>query len=123
MTWQTFVSFGLAGGCGVVANYSTTWCLREFGGVNQFVANNIGLGLGLALNFTFNKMFTFGSTAPWMPELASYACIAALSLAINHLLVHWMVTNKLCTFYLAKLVSTGLLFLWNYFMHSHFTFS
>ena len=57
MTWQTFVSFALAGGCGVVANYSTTWCLREFGGVNQFVANNIGLGLGTSLQFARLKRY------------------------------------------------------------------
>ena len=121
--WGTFFCFVVAGGMGVFTNYTITWLLRDLLKVNQLVANSTGLAMALILNFAVNKSITFQSTSPILSELAIYMGIASISLIMNHFIVRFMVGRKICSFYKAKITSTGCLFLWNYVMHSHFTFS
>lgn len=121
--WSVFICFVIAGGIGVFTNYSITWFLRDLMRIDQLVANNTGLAIALLLNFGINKSITFQSTSPVLHELVVYSCIASMSLIFNHLIVRFMVGRDICSFYKAKITSTGCLFLWNYFMHSHYTFS
>jgi len=121
--WSVFFCFGIAGSLGVLTNYAITWFLRDLMRIDQLVANNTGLAFGLLFNFLINKNITFQSPSPVLPELTVYMCIACMSLIFNHLIVRFMVGRGICSFYKAKITSTGCLFLWNYFMHSHYTFS
>ncbi len=132
MIWQ-FIRFGLVGLSGIFVDFGITWLLKERAGINKYIANAVGFLTAATTNYILNRVWTFSSTNPEIArEYFLFLIISVAGLAINSLIL-WILTEKVSVpmlvgkekikFYLAKLIATGVVTIWNFLMNYYFTFS
>lgn len=132
MIWQ-FIRFGLVGLSGIFVDFGITWLLKERAGINKYIANAVGFLSAATTNYILNRVWTFSSTNPEIArEYFLFLIISVAGLAINSLIL-WILTEKVSVpmlvgkekikFYLAKLIATGVVTIWNFLMNYYFTFS
>ena len=118
-----FFKFAIVGGTGVAVNFLTTAIFREKIQTSQWTANLLGIIAGMTINYFLNRTFTFVSDQSIPLEAARFVLVALFGMLMNHALVWLLVTRFKVRFYLAKLITTGLIFFWNFGAHSTYTFS
>ena len=117
-----FLKFVLVGSIGVALNFLTTAVFREKIQTSQWTANLLGIAVGMSANYLLNRTFTFMSEQNIPQEAGKFTLVALLAMAINHTLVWLLVTRFNVKFYLAKAITTCVVFLWNFGAHSTYTF-
>lgn len=117
-----FLKFVLVGAIGVALNFLITAIFREKIQTSQWTANLLGITAGMTANYILNRTFTFMSDQRIPLEAGKFALVALLAMLINHTLVWLLVTRFNVKFYLAKAITTCVVFLWNFGAHSTYTF-
>lgn len=116
--------FGLVGLSGMAIDFSVTWLCKEKLGFNKYLSNSLGFCFAVTSNFLLNRYWTFESSAqPFTAQFARFMLVSLSGLAINNLLLYLLVKKLQSNFYLLKLIVTGLVFFWNYFVNFLFTFN
>ena len=117
------VKFGVVGAIGVCIDFFVTWLFKEKFKLNKYIANGIGFCAAVINNFLLNRYWTFTVDNQSMGEqFLKFALIALLGLAINTFLLYMLGKYLKFNFYVLKLIVIGIVFLWNFFMNSIYTF-
>lgn len=59
------------------------YCLVNYAGMTPGVSTAIGCGFGAVINFTMNRIWTFGSKSPPISQMARYAFVSFTSALLN----------------------------------------
>jgi putative flippase GtrA len=118
------VKYGVVGGFGVVVDFGLTYLIKEKLKANPYMANAIGFSVATCINFFLNRMWTFQSHDPAILSQFGYFALAAiLGLGLNTLLLRWLYQRWKVPFYRAKLISTGVVVIWNFMINAFITFA
>ena len=119
-----FLKFCAVGSSGMFIDFGATWILKERVKINRYIANACGFVSAATSNYLLNRVWTFESHNRHIAaEYGSFFAIAVIGLGINTLVL-WILSGKIkLNFYLAKLIATAGVTLWNFGMNFFFTFS
>ncbi len=118
------LKFGIVGISGMVIDFSVTWICKEKLLLNKYLSNSLGFVCSVLSNFMLNRHWTFAvSSHPAGIQLVKYLLVASAGLLINNILLYVMLNVFKAHFYLSKLLVIGIVFFWNYFANSFFTFN
>ena len=111
-----FFRYIFVGGFAAAMNIGTLFILKEFLKIHYLVANIAGFLIGLLTNYIFSKILVFAEekTSNNILEFILYAIIGIIGLGLDTLFM-WGFTEKIGMHnMLSKIVSTGLVFIWNF---------
>ncbi|SMB82398.1 GtrA family protein [Hymenobacter roseosalivarius DSM 11622] len=118
------VKYGVVGGFGVAVDFSLTYLAKEKLRLNPYVANAIGFSVATCINFFLNRIWTFRSHDPAiLGQFGYFALAAIIGLGLNTLLLRWLYQRWKVPFYVAKLISTGVVVIWNFVINAFYTFA
>jgi len=121
--WK-FLKFGVVGFSGVFVDFGVTWLCREKLRLNQYVANSIGFLCAVVSNYTLNRIWTFQSQDPAVATQFSKFLLASLvGLALNNGIIYLLNERLRVNFYVAKLIATAVVTVWNFWANYTFTFT
>ncbi len=121
---RKFIKFGLVGFSGVFVDFGVTGLLREILGLNQYIANSTGFLCAVISNYTLNRVWTFRSRDPQVAAQFSKFLIASLiGLGLNNGIIYLLHELAHFHFYIAKLIATAIVMLWNFWANYTFTFN
>ena len=118
-----FIKFGVVGISGMVIDFLFTWLCKEKLKWNKYLANSIGFTLAVINNFILNRNWTFENNNAVAPQFLRFLLVSLSGLAINNLILYFFIKKTNRNFYLLKLITIGIVFLWNYFIILFFTFN
>lgn len=120
---QRVIKFSITGFIGVVLDFSITFMLKEQIGLNPYLSNLTGVTCAIFLTFYVNRAWTFKKQKGKMGnQLMLFFFITIIGCGWNCLGLFLFQHFLLFPFYLAKLVSTGLVATWNFTLNSTITF-
>lgn len=111
------LKYGVVGAIAFGVDYGSLWLLTEVAGVHHLVSAAIAFILGLTCNYLLSTAWVFGesrlkSTAA---EFTAFALIGVVGLGLNELIIFLIADVAEVHYMIAKLVSTALVFFWNFF--------
>lgn len=122
LIWK-FLKFGVVGGSGVIVDFGITWLLKEKMRLNAYVANSTGFIGAVISNFVLNRIWTFQNHDPHVAlQFGKFSAVAVVGLALNNGIIYLLTERFKTNFYVAKLVATGIVMLWNFWANITFTF-
>ena len=114
--------FGLVGAISMPSHYGTLILLVEIGGVDPVLSTLAGSAVGLVINYSLNRRFTFRSKKPNRHAGPIFLTVATATGILNAALVY-LGTGPLGIHYLpVQILTTLLVFLANFASHSAWTF-
>lgn len=120
---KAFLKFGVVGFMGVIIDFFFTWLCKEKLRINKYLSNAIGFSVAVVNNFLWNRYWTFELHYHSLTgQFFRFLLISLAGLAINSLLLLIIVKYVNLNFYVTKLLVIGLVFFWNFYMNSYFTF-
>ena len=123
LLWK-FLKFGVVGFSGVFVDFGITWLCREKIKLNQYLANSTGFLCAVISNYILNRIWTFHSQDPSvMMQFSKFLLASVIGLAINNGIIYLLNERGKVNFYVAKLVATGVVTLWNFWANYTFTFN
>ena len=111
-----FFRYLFVGGFAAVVNIGSLFIFKELLNIHYLIANIIGFILGLITNYILSKWLVFSKENDLNPvlEFITYAIIGVLGLGFDTLFM-WLFTSIAGLYYmLSKIISTGLVFIWNF---------
>jgi len=122
LLWK-FLKFGVVGFTGVFVDFGITWVCREKLRLNQYVANSTGFLCAVVSNYTLNRVWTFQSHDPSVvTQFSKFLLASMIGLGINNGIIYLLNERYKVNFYLAKLVATAVVTVWNFWANYTFTF-
>lgn len=128
-----FIKFAVVGGSGVFVDFGTTYLLKEKFKIHKYLSNSVGFLLAATSNYFLNRWWTFSSVNPRIEiEYALFLIISIAGLGINTAVLYlfsekmgskYLPKNKKIRFYSAKLIATGVVTIWNFFLNYYITFA
>jgi len=119
-----FLKFGVVGILGMAVDFLITWLCKEKLQFDKYISNSIGFIIAASSNYFFNRVWTFQSTNNQIvKEYSSFLLISIVGLGINNLIIYLLHEKMKLNFYLAKVIATGIVVLWNFFANYFFTFN
>ncbi len=124
MFLEKFIKFGLIGSIGVVIDFSVTWLCKEKLLWNKYVSSSVGFIFAVINNYLLNRQFTFQSNDVHVTlQFTKFFLVSITALALsNGLLLIFQKYTRL-NFYICKLMVILLLFVFNFWVNSIFTFA
>ena len=120
----TIFKFSLSGALGVSINFLITFILKDKLNIPKYISNSTGLLIALFVNFLCNKFWTYGNYNTIVSnEIIKFIIVIIISAILNHLIVYYLHTVKKINFYYSKITAVVVLFVWNFIMHTYFTFN
>jgi putative flippase GtrA len=86
------------------------------------LSSTIGFGLSALLNYILNYNFTFKSSSPHLTALTRFFFMVLVGLGLNALVMHLMTAWLGFHYLLAQVLTTGLVFIWNFTVSQLWTF-
>ncbi len=120
---QQLIKFCVVGGSGVFVDFGVTYLCKEWLRMNKYAANSLGFLCAATTNYALNRVWTFQNNDPDIAgQYLRFLGIALIGLGINTLTI-WLLHRLLrMNFYAAKLIATGVVTFWNFFMNYSFNF-
>ena len=119
-----FLKFGVVGILGIAVDFLITWLCKEKLQFDKYISNSIGFIIAASSNYFFNRVWTFQSTNNQIvKEYSSFLLISIFGLGLNNLIIYVVHEKMKFNFYLAKVIATGIVVLWNFFANYFFTFN
>jgi len=119
-----FVKFCIVGFTGVFVDFGITYFFKEVVKVQKYYANAIGFSTAATTNYFLNRLWTFHSKNPDIAgEFSRFFMIALIGLGLSSLIIYIFSGRLKWNFYLAKLIATIIVTLWNFLINAYFTFA
>lgn len=116
---STFFGVGLVS---TVADYGTLVLLREIFGLNPVYGALIGYIAGGIVNYLLNRAHTFPTERDHVQAGWRFASVMAVGFTLTGLFM-WIFTHQFAIPYLAaRVLTTGIVFCWNFVAHKLWTF-
>ena len=111
-----FFRYLFVGGFAAVVNIGSLYVFTEFVHLYYLVANILGFLLGLLTNYLLSKWLVFSKENDLnkITEFIIYAIIGVVGLGLDTGFV-WLFTTIGIYYMIGKIISTGLVFIWNFF--------
>ena len=128
-----FVRFGVVGFSGFIIDFSVTWFFRDVIGLWEYLANGLGFALGATSNYILNRKWTWRSDNPNMrDEFLKFFGVSLAGLGLNTFVVWFCLSVGglgftlfeiyVSEFWVAKVIATAVVMVWNFFVNNFFTF-
>lgn len=115
--WLQLLRYGFVGGVAFVADYGTLFLLTHYAGMHYLWSAAVAFAIGLTVNYLLSISWVFNrnrSAKPWV-EFMVFTLIGVVGIGLNELIMY-VATDLLSMHYmLSKLISTALVFCWNFF--------
>ncbi|MEZ4919966.1 MAG: GtrA family protein [Saprospiraceae bacterium] len=122
LIWK-FIKFGIVGFSGVFIDFGITWLMRDKLRLNQYISNSTGFMCAVVSNYILNRIWTFESQDPAVAvQFSKFLLISLVGLAINNSIIYLLNERFKIKFYVAKLIATGIVTIWNFGANLLFTF-
>ena len=127
---ERFSRFLSVGAIGTVLDFSLL-ILLTLAGLPPLLANTLSFTVGLANNFAWNRLWTFGDSVQpdWRKQLAKFTMISLVGLALSNLILlsfqgelGTMIGHPAWGYLPAKVIATTVVLFWNYFANRNWTF-
>ena len=116
--------YTFVGGVAFIFDFGSLFILTEYFNVYYLISAAIAFLLGLTINYFLSIIWVFKKRAIKSKyiEFVIFTLIGIFGLALNEFLM-WSFTEILNTHYLfSKLISTALVYLWNFFIRKFILF-
>ena len=122
LIWK-FFKFGVVGFTGLLVDFGITWLLKERLKLNAYLASSTGFTCAVINNFLLNRIWTFENHDPEVAvQFGKFAVVSAVGLVLNNSIIYLLKERFGFNFYVAKLVATAVVLLWNFWSNMQFTF-
>ena len=120
---RRFFIFCLIGGSCAIIDFGLTYLSKDVFKTSKYIANAFGFSVSATINFFLNRNFTFQNhDVHVMQQFVKFIIVASIGLAINTGIIY-LAQNKLNQkFYFAKVMATGVVLFWNFFINRMITF-
>ena len=110
---KKFISYFIVGGCAAIVEWVTFFISNKFFNFN--ISTIIAFLIATTFNYYFAKAFTFKNDKHKKSDIIAVFIVSAIGLALNILFMNILIKIiHLKNEMLAKIISTGLVFIWNY---------
>lgn len=128
-----FLKFGVVGASGAVIDFGLTALCKGILGIPELLSNAIGFTLAATSNYYLNRVWTWKSTSKDVGvEYAKFFFVSLLGLGLNTLIVlllkdisivpRFVDTTLDWDFWIAKIIATAVVMVWNFIANNFFTF-
>lgn len=124
-TWIQLFRYAIVGGCAFVVDYGSLWLLTEVFHLHYLVSAVIAFILGLTCNYLLSTSWVFGDhrmSNRWA-EFSVFAIIGVVGLGLNELIMYLGCEKLHLHYMVAKLISTAIVFFWNFFARKFILFN
>jgi putative flippase GtrA len=127
---ERFSRFLSVGAVGTVLDFSLL-TLFNLAGLSLLFANSLSFLVGLANNFIWNRLWTFGDSVQldWRAQLAKFTTVSLIGLALSNAILlslesqlGIMLGHPEWGYLPAKMIATAAVLFWNYFANRIWTF-
>lgn len=127
---ERFGRFLAVGSVGTMLDFGLLTLLK-LAGLPTLAANSLSFIAGLANNFTWNRLWTFGDSVQpdWRRQLVQFAIISLVGLTLSNIIVlslegvlGSLFGHPAWGYLPAKVIATGVVVFWNYFANRRWTF-
>lgn len=119
-----FLKFGVVGMSGMAVDFGITYLFKEKIKINKYFANTFGFLSAASSNFILNRLWTFQSADPEVTsQYFRFLVIAVVGVVFSNVIIYLLHERFKWNFYLAKLISIGVVLFWNFFANYFFTFN
>jgi putative flippase GtrA len=137
MEWRPlitkFIKFAVVGASGAVIDFGLTAICKGIFGIPELLSNAIGFTVAATSNYFLNRVWTWRSTSKEVGiEYAKFFFVSLVGLGLNSLIVfllkdisivpRFVETNLDWDFWVAKIIATGIVMVWNFLANNLFTF-
>ena len=137
MEWRLlitkFIKFAVVGASGAVIDFGLTALCKGIFGISELLSNAIGFTVAATSNYFLNRVWTWRSTSKEVGiEYAKFFFVSLVGLGLNSLIVfllkdisivpRFVETNLDWDFWVAKIIATGIVMVWNFLANNLFTF-
>lgn len=130
---KKFVKFGVVGASGAVIDFGLTALCKGILGVPELLANAIGFTVAATSNYFFNRVWTWRSTSKEVGvEYAKFFIVSLIGLGLNSIIVFLLKDISIVPrivdttldwdFWVAKVIATAIVMVWNFLANNYFTF-
>ena len=130
---KRFVKFGAVGTSGAVIDFGLTAFCKGILGIPELLANAIGFTVAATSNYFLNRVWTWRSTSKEVGvEYAKFFFVSLIGLGLNSLFVFLLKDISLVPrfvdttldwdFWVAKIIATAIVMVWNFLANNFFTF-
>lgn len=110
-----FLRYIFVGGIAAVVNIGSLYIFTQVANLYYLLSNIFGFVLGLATNYILSKILVFAKEEKFnkVIEFIIYAIIGVIGLGLDTLFL-WLFTSTGLYYILSKIISTALVFIWNF---------
>ena len=111
------IRYGFVGGVAFVADYGSLYAFTEWLGIQYLVSAALAFIIGLTVNYILSNLIVFSThrlNNRWL-EFVIFAIIGLIGLGLNELIMYCSCELIGLHYMIAKLISTALVFFWNFF--------
>ncbi|MET0604862.1 MAG: GtrA family protein [Beijerinckiaceae bacterium] len=119
---KQFVAFFGVGVVAIIVHYGTLIGLVEGGGVEPVPAALAGYSVGGVVSYLLNRQHTFRSGRPHVEAGWRFAMVMGVGFTLTLLLMALFVEKLDLPYLPSQVVTTGIVFLWNFAAHKWWTF-
>jgi putative flippase GtrA len=118
------IKYFFVGGTAAVVNVGTFFIFAKLLGFHYLVVNFFGFMLATLVNYVLSIKFVFqsGKRHKKKKEISLVYLVSALGLALDTLFLYLFIEIFIIEMMIAKIISTGLVFFWNYGARKYFVF-
>ncbi len=110
---KKFISYFFVGGIAALVEWSTFALFNSF--LNYMLSTVIAFLIATTINYILGKKMTFKNNKQSKKDIIGVFTVSAIGLFLNMLLMHLLIDIiKIPINIIAKIISTGLVFIWNY---------
>ncbi len=123
-TFIQFFRYGIVGGFAFMVDFASLYCFTEYLGIYYLTSAALAFILGLITNYLLSIIWVFKSRTIQNRyiEFLVFGAIGAVGLVLNELII-WFFTEKVALHYMmSKLISTAIVYLWNFFIRKFMLF-
>jgi len=123
-TWIQLFRYTFVGGFAFSFDFGSLYVFTEHLNIHYLISAAIAFLLGLIVNYSLSVLWVFDkqSTKSKLLQFAIFALIGIIGLALNEIII-WFITEIMTVHYLfSKLISTAVVYLWNFFVRKYTLF-
>ena len=119
------IRYGFVGGGAYAVDFTALYVLTEYLDIHYLISAALGFMLGLVTNYLLSIFWVFPtrSLSDRKMEFAVFAVIGAVGLGLNELFIWFFTENTHLHYLISKVISTVLVFFWNFFARKKLLFS
>lgn len=118
-----FIMYIICAGIATIVDVGSLYYLTAIIGIHYLWSAAIAYSLGMATNYTLNKVFSFKNKSKKIArQFMLFAIVAIIGLLLNQIIMWLLVEYGGLYFMTAKMISICIVVLWSYYGHKKLTF-